>query len=257
MPQPSLPAYLDHPTPVAIAHRGGGGERHAENSLAAIAAVRELGYHHVELDLRATRDGVPVLFHDETLERMTGWPGGVEDRTWSELEAVHLPGGEAIPRLEEALTLWPDLRVALDFKSDAVIEPVAALVRRLKVGDRVGLGTSSQSRLSKLRAVFGPSFSYALGPVGVLRLRLASFGLPAGGFAPGTAQVPTHHHGIRIVDPWFLRAAHARGLQVQVWTINEAAEMDRLLGLGVDGLMTDRPTTLKQIMLERGCWTGD
>ncbi len=246
-------AYLDHDPPVAIAHRGGG-EDHPENSLAAIAQAVELGYRYVEIDIRATRDGVAVLFHDETLARMTGAGGRIDELSWAEVQELRLAGGEAIPRLEEVFATWPSLRIALDIKSDRAVEPVAALVRARRVQERVSVGAVSQRRAWQLRRVFGAEVCHALGSFDVARLRLASFGLPVGAVTEAAAQVPPHHRGIPIVDRPFLKAAHARGIRVHVWTLNRPAEIESLLDLGIDGVMTNRLSLLKQILLRRGQW---
>ncbi len=249
-------AYLDHFSPIAIAHRGGG-EDHPENSLPAIAQAVDLGYRYVEIDIRATRDGVPVLFHDEMLDRMAGIAGRIEDLSWSEVQALSLQGEAAIPRLEEVLATWPSLRIALDIKSDRAIEPVAALVRARQAQDRVSVGAVSQRRAWQLRRVFGNEVCHALGSVDVLRLRLASIGLPVGAASEAAAQVPSHHRGIPIVDRAFLRAAHARDIRVHVWTVNLPAEIEGLLDLGIDGVMTNRLTLLKEILLRRGQWPAE
>ncbi len=246
-------AYLDHASPVAIAHRGGG-EDHPENSLPAIAQAVELGYRYVEIDIRATRDGVPVLFHDEMLERMTGRGGRIEELSWGQVQELRLAGVEAIPRLEEVFATWPSLRIALDIKSDRAIEPVAAMIRARRVQDRVSVGAVSQRRAWQLRRVFGGEVCHALGSFDVARLRLASFGLPVGAVSEAAAQVPSRHRGIPIVDRAFLRAAHARRIRVHVWTLNRAAEIERLLDLGIDGVMTNRLTLLKEVLVRRGQW---
>ena len=97
----------------------------------------------------------------------------------------------------------------------------------------------------------------SLGPLGVARLRLASLGLPAAGeFVEGAAQVATHHYGLRVVDRTFLKVAARHGLQVHVWTIDREAEMERLLDLGVDGIMSGRPSLLKTVLQRRDQWHG-
>jgi glycerophosphoryl diester phosphodiesterase len=93
-----------------------------------------------------------------------------------------------------------------------------------------------------------------MGPAAVARMRLAAFSVPVGPFAGACVQVPLRFRRAPLVDGRFLRAAHQRGLPVHVWTIDEAEEMHRLLDLGVDGIMTDRPSLLRQVLLERDQW---
>lgn len=140
-----LHPFLDHPRPVAIAHRGGAGEA-PENTLPAFAAAVALGYTHVETDVHLTRDGVLVAFHDAALDRVTDGTGAIADLTLAEVQAAdagatftaHAGGsfpfrgrGVTVPRLEELLTEWPELYVNIDPKSDACVAPLAALLDRL------------------------------------------------------------------------------------------------------------------------------
>ena len=120
----------------------------------------------------------------------------------------------------------------------------------------MGIGSFSDARIARLRQRLGPRLCTALGPRGVARLRSASFRVPAGGFHAACLQVPTKARGHTLVDERFVRAAHRRGLQVHVWTIDDPDEMTGLLDLGVDGIMTDRPAVLKEVLERRGQWTG-
>jgi glycerophosphoryl diester phosphodiesterase len=130
-------------------------------------------------------------------------------------------------------------------------------VRRAGALERVCIGSFSGARVRRSRQLLGPKLCTSLGPLGVARLRLASLGLPAGGeFVEGAAQVATHHYGLRVVDRPFLKAAARHGLQVHVWTIDREAEMERLLDLGVDGIMSGRPSLLKAVLQRRGQWHG-
>ena len=248
-------AYLDHPRPIAFAHRGGT-EAHPENTMAAFAHAVSLGYRYVETDVQVTRDGVLLAFHDPTLERMTDRAGAVEALPWAEVRQARIAGSESIPRLEELLTAWPDLRVNIDPKCDAAVVPLADVIEKTSALDRICVASFSEARVREARRRLGPRLCTALGPVGVFRLRLASVGLPVGRFDQGAVQVPVRHHGLPIVDRPFIRAAHRNDVQVHVWTVNAAAEMDRLLDLGVDGLMSDETTLLKSVMQRRGLWTG-
>jgi glycerophosphoryl diester phosphodiesterase len=119
----------------------------------------------------------------------------------------------------------------------------------------VCLGAFSDRRINVLRSRLDGRVATSLGPKGVARLRGASYGVPAGRFSAACAQVPARRGRITLVDERFVRAAHGRGLHVHVWTIDDPVEMDALLDLGVDGIMTDSPAVLKDVLLERGAWT--
>lgn len=253
MPHIRFP-FLDHPGPIAFAHRGGGKE-HPENSMAAFSHAVSLGYRHIETDVQATRDGVPVVFHDAALDAVTDRSGKVSDLTWDEVRRARIAGREPVVRLDDLLGAWPELQVNLDPKSDQAVDPLVEAVRRAEAVERVCIASFSGARMRRARQLLGPKLCTSLGPLGVTRLRLASLGLPAGrGFVEGAAQVATRHYGLPVVDRGFVQAAKRHGLHVHVWTIDQEAEMDRLLDLGVDGIMSGRPSLLKAVLQRRGQW---
>jgi glycerophosphoryl diester phosphodiesterase len=248
--------YLDGPTPLAMAHRGGAIE-HLENSMPAFEASVALGYRYLETDVRVTADGVLVAFHDATLERVTDRGGRLEDLSWSEVAEARIGGREPLVRLEDLLGTWPDVRFNLDIKAAGVLAPLVRLVRRMSIVDRLCLGSFSDARVAAARRLFGPSMCTALGPRGVAALRLSSYSPRAAGLvrmSAGCAQVPLQLGGRALVDERFIAGAHARGLQVHVWTVDTPAEIASLLDLGVDGIMTDRPALLREVLEERGQW---
>jgi glycerophosphoryl diester phosphodiesterase len=247
--------FLDHPRPIAFAHRGGSLEAE-ENTMAAFAHAVGLGYTHIETDVQATRDGVAVIFHDDTLERMTGEPDRVADLTWEELSRRRTKGGEAIPLLDEVFEEWPDMFINLEPKSAAAVAPMAEAIRRAEALGRICVGAFEASFTERSREVLGPHLPWSPAHGGVARLWAAGWGLPVSVPEFPAVQVPVAFRGIPVVTRRFIRAAHARGVQVHVWTVDEEAEMERLLDLGVDGLMTDRPTLLRAVLERRGQWHG-
>ncbi len=249
-------AYLDAPTPLAMAHRGGAIE-HVENTEPAFAAAVELGYRYLETDVRATADGVLVAFHDPMLDRVTDRSGRIDALPWREVSTALIGGREPIVRLEDLLTAWPHTRFNLDVKAAGVLAPLATLIRRTGVLDRICLASFSDARVAAARRVLGPQLCTSLGPKGVAALRLSSYSPRAAGLVriqAGCAQVPLHLGGRPLVDERFIAAAHERSLQVHVWTVDDPAEADRMLDLGVDGIMTDRPTMLREVYTRRGIW---
>jgi glycerophosphoryl diester phosphodiesterase len=250
-------AYLDAPAPLAMAHRGGAIE-HLENTMPAFEACVDLGYSHLETDVRVTADGVLVAFHDPTLERVTDRSGRIENLPWAEVSAARIGGREPIIRLEDLLGAWPDVRFNLDIKAAGVLAPLVRLVRRLGVADRICLASFSDARLAAARRLFGPTVCTSLGPRGVAALRLSSYSPRAAGLVriqAGCAQVPLQLGGRALVDERFIAAAHARGLQVHVWTVDDPDDCTAMLDLGVDGVMTDRPAMLRELLEKRGQWT--
>jgi glycerophosphoryl diester phosphodiesterase len=254
-----------HP-PVPIAHRGSR-TLWPENTDVSFQSAYDLGYRHIETDLHMSADGVLVCFHDDTVERTTEGTGHVEDFTLAELQRLDAGHrhrtedgfpfrgkGVRVPTLEWLLSTFPDASLVLDLKTDALAEPLAALVDDLDAYERLIVGSFSDARLSEFREITDGrvpvSSGSALSRLWVLASRV---GRGVAGDA-SALQLPTHMRGVRVVDEKLVHAAHEAGLQVHVWTINERSEMIRLLDMGVDGLVTDRPDILKDLLVERGEW---
>lgn len=249
---PSPWPYLDHPGVLAFAHRGGAGDA-PENTMPAFAAAVAQGYRYLETDAHVTADGVLVAFHDDVLDRVTDRTGRIGELPWEAVAEARI-GGEPVPLLEELLEAFPEVKVNIDPKSDDAVEPLAELLLRLDALDRVGIGSFSDRRLATLRRRCGPRLCTSLGPGNVARWKAASRGVPVGRLPAPCAQVPVAIKGVTIVDERTVATAHRRGMQVHVWTVDEPAEMHRLVGLGVDGIMTDRPAVLKEVLESRGLW---
>lgn len=238
----------------AYAHRGGT-EAAPENTVAAFAHAWSLGYVDLETDVRATRDGVAVVLHDPTLDRTTDRSGRVRDLTWSEVSRARVDGREPVPRLDDLLACFPGARVNLDVKDASSLGPLADAVSRTAAAGRVCLTSFSARRLRAARRLLPPGVATAADPAEVLRSLLRvragrALRLPAG----SRLQVPESVGGRRLLDDRLLDAARAAGIPVDVWTVNERADMERLADWGVDGIMTDRPVLLREVLLERGRW---
>ena len=251
--QPARYKFLEHDGILAFAHRGGAYEA-PENTMKAFAYAVGLGYRYLETDAYATRDGVLISFHDDKLDRVTDRKGTVEALNWPELREARIGGAEPIPLLEDLFAAWPDVRINIDPKHDAAVAPLIALIKRMGLQDRVCIGSFSDRRIRQIQDAFDGAVCTAAGPGGILRLKGAAMGIPAGKFREGCAQVPPKARGVTLVDRRFVETAERKGLQVHVWTIDDEAEMTRLLDLGVHGLMTDRPRVLKEVLQKRGQW---
>jgi glycerophosphoryl diester phosphodiesterase len=246
--------FLDWPGPLPFAHRGGASEV-PENTMPAFEHAVRLGYRYLETDAHVTADGVLIAFHDDRLDRVTDRTGLIAELRWSEVQRARVDGREPIPLLEDLLTAWPDVRINIDPKQDDVAEPLAAALLRTKTVDRVCVGAFSDRRIARVRDLTGPGLCTSMGPREVAHLVSTSRGLPGGGrITSPCAQVPTHQGRLPLVTERFVAAAHRRGVQVHVWTVDDPIEITRLLDLGVDGIMTDRPQVLKDILVERNDW---
>ena len=247
--------YLDWPYFHAFAHRGGVGFA-PENTMSAFQDAVDLGYVFLETDVHLTADGVVVAFHDEDLSRTCGVNVRIEDLTWSELQDIRVNGAHNIPLLEEILSTWPSVRVNIDCKSDAVVEPLIGLLRRKGVLERICIGSFSDKRLSQVRASLGEDVCTSLGPRGVARLLAAttSHDRLASGLTAHVAQVPVKQGLLPLVTKRFVETAHRIGMLVHVWTIDDPQEMSRLIDLGVDGIMSDDIRALRDVLTARGMW---
>jgi glycerophosphoryl diester phosphodiesterase len=248
--------FLDASQPIAFAHRGFAAGV-PENSMAAFQRAVDLGYRYLETDARVTADGVALAFHDVLLDRMTDMHGRVARRPWEEVRRARIGGTEPIPRLADVLAAWPDCFVNVDVKSDRAVPATLDTLARTRAADRVCIAAFSDRRLAVLRKSLGPSVCTALGPLEVGRLRVMGWRQSRTEPVFGTgraAQVPMRIGPVPFVDTRLVAAAHDRGLAVHVWTVNDAADMQTALDLGVDGVMTDRADVLRGILEERDAW---
>ncbi len=245
-------AFLEHSGILAFAHRGDH-EAGPENTLAAFEGAVRQGFRYLETDVHCTRDGVLLAFHDDRLDRVTTERGVIAQMDYATVRRARVHGREPIPLLEELLGTFAETCFNIEPKSDAAVEPLVRVIKRAGAKERVCIGSFSGRRLKRVRAAL-PGACTSMAPLETTRARLASLALPMGTLQAACAQVPVWWHGIKVVDKRFIEGMKRRGLHTHVWTVNEASEMHRLLDLGVDGLMTDRPALLKSVLISRGQW---
>jgi glycerophosphoryl diester phosphodiesterase len=246
--------YLDHPSPLPFAHRGGTADG-LENTAAAFRRASAAGYRYFETDVHTTADGALVAFHDATLDRVTDATGRIRDLPWDAVREARVAGREPLPLFEELLEEFPEARWNVDLKAESSLVPLIDLIRRTGAWDRVCVGSFTEGRVARAQRLAGARLATSYGVKGVLGLRLRSWGIPAALRAGAVAaQVPESQGGIPVVDRRFVREAHARGLQVHVWTVNDPERMNALLDLGVDGIMTDHLEALRAVLTARGAW---
>lgn len=245
----------------ALAHRGGfspASPPPLENSLRAFVAAFDLGFRYLETDVHATADGHLVAFHDDTLDRVTDASGRIADLPLDAVREARIGGSEPIPTLDELLECLPGARLNIDIKAPGAVHALVAALDRHAAHDRVCVGSFGEARIREFRRLTRGRVATAASPREVVGnlvpgwRRLARPGADA-------YQVPVREErsGIRVVTGGFVRAAHARGCAVHVWTINDEAEASRLLDLGVDGLVSDDLLMLRGLLVRRGLWEGD
>ncbi len=253
-------AFLDHPGPLAFAHRGGTALEHGtglENSMAAFQSAVDLGYTYLETDVHVTADGAVVAFHDASLERTTGGPGRVAELAYDDLRRHLIGGRETIPLLEDLMRTWPHTKINIDVKVRGAIDPVVQVIRRHGAEDRVCFASFSERRIRKVRRLLGPRVATAYGPLGVAALRAVPLGVLRRRLLAAPVpclQVPWYAGRFEVVTPAFVQRAHEVGKHVHVWTVDDAVSIRLLLDRGVDGIVSDRIDTLREVLLERGQW---
>lgn len=249
--------YGDQTRPLAIAHRGGAGLA-PENTLAAFGMSAALGFRYLETDVRLTRDGELVCFHDSTLDRVTEAHGRVQDRPLADLRHTLVEGREPIPTLAEALDALPDCNFTVDMKDEAAIAPLASLLRNRSYAERVCVAGAWDGWLARLSRVT-PGVQTALGWRSLTALICSSHAgtRPSRRFATAPfAHVPVRLGSVPIFVERLARHAHRIGVRVNVWTVDDPHLMHELLDMGVDGVITDRPDVLREVLIARGEWVA-
>ena len=208
--------------------------------------------------MHATADGVVIAFHDDRLDRVTDATGVIGELPWVQVSQARIGGREPIPTLAAVLDAFPTLNLNIDLKADSVVEPALEVIAAAGAQRRVCLGSFDERRIRRAYALSGGRVATAHSKIGTLAVKLSPASWLARALAgPGVAlQIPEVHDGLRILTPALLRHAHALDKDVHVWTVDDAADMHRLLDLGVDGIVSDRPDVLRDVLIERGEWAG-
>ncbi len=249
--------FLDFNGPIAMAHQGGGREFPGNTMLAFEGAV-SLGYRYVETDVHLSADGVVVVCHDATLDATTDAHGAIADLSWDQLRRANVHGGGHLARLDEILASWPDLRINIDPKSDDVVEPLSRLLLDHQAVGRVCVGSFSDKRVSRTRELCGRDLCTAMGPKSVGKLLLASRGVLRNfRCSEQLAQIPVTQNHLPVFSDKLCSTAHSLGIGVHIWTIDDPQEMHRLLDASVDGIITDAPTALRDVLIARRQWHQD
>ena len=261
--------YLDAEYPIRFAHRGSR-ELWPENTWYGFdRAVEDLGYRYIETDIQVTSDGVVVVFHDDTLERTTNGIGAVADWAWADLanldaaynfspddEDFPLRGtGVGISRLDATFDRYPDVRFNLDLKAKGSEWAVAETIARCKRHDTVLVGSFHDRRTARFRRITRGSVATSAGPQAAIAMYAASRVGRTVHRSHAAYQLPHTMRGAS-VDERLVGAVHAAGAHLHLWTVNEPDEMRRLLDLGADGIVSDRPDLLNEVMEERSADTG-
>jgi glycerophosphoryl diester phosphodiesterase len=232
-----------------LAHRGlaveiDGTPAAPENSLLAFARALAVGVDHIETDVHVTSDGVAVLSHDPDLRRTLGIDSAISELTLTQVKALRLSHDQEIPTLAEALDTYPDVFFNIDLKVEAAVQPVVDAVREARAVDRVLITSFTDTRRRRAVAML-PGVATSASSRGIIAFILASF-LPLPALhrrvlrGVDALQMPESFRGVPVLRPKLIRRAARWGVAVQIWTVNDPADMQRLIDLGVSGVITDR-----------------
>ena len=199
-------------------------------------------------------------FHDDTLDRVTGQSGSIGELSTSQLQEIQIDGQHPIPQLDDLLGAFPESRVNIDLKDDRAVEPLVKLIARHNADDRVCVGSFSHKRLIRFRRATSGRIATSASPQEVaafltLPSRILKRAQVSRRFQ--ALQVPVKQGAIPVVNRSLIRRAHRLGVHVHVWTVDDRDEMQHLLALGVDGLITDRTDVLKNVLSHKGLWKGN
>ena len=260
--------FLDTPRPRLFAHRGASGLR-PENTLDAFGAGLEDGARILELDVHGSSDGYVVVIHDDVLDRTTDGQGPVRARSLAELRRLdagynfrdtdgdfpYRGKGIRIPLLTELLHGFPETPLNVEIKQlDPPIEKtVLDLLDEYEARERVLLAAADDRIMTRIRAAAPQALTgFSSGEVAEFLMRCKQNDF-TGYRPPGAAlQIPRFYQGLELVSAEALACAHSMGLEVHVWTVNEEQEMEGLLDLGIDGIMSDYPGRAAYMFSRRG-----
>ncbi|HNA89194.1 MAG TPA: glycerophosphodiester phosphodiesterase [Anaerolineales bacterium] len=265
-PIPPHPYYSGIQTrPLVIAHQGGDGLWPGETMFAYQSAV-DLGVDVLEMDIHITKDGVLVLMHDETVDRTTDGTGEIESMTleelkkldagydWSPDDGVTFPyrgSGLTVATLEEVFTAFPNMHMTIEIKktNTSMAEPFCQLIREYHMQDKVLVASFHDERLKEFRAEC-PEVATSSAKNETTIFVLMTKGFLSGFYSPvfHSLQVPEESGGITVMTESFVKASHARNLAVEPWTINDEETMRKFIAWGVDGIITDRPDIMMEVL---------
>ncbi|EON23993.1 glycerophosphoryl diester phosphodiesterase [Nocardioides sp. CF8] len=252
--------YLDHASVLAFAHRGGAYHPEIEgleNTMAAFTHAVALGYTYLETDVHVTGDGVLLAFHDDVLDRVTDRTGSIAETSYADVQAALIGGRERVPTLTELFEAFPDARFNIDIKSAGAVSALAEFIAANEAWDRVLVGSFSRTRLGAFRRLTRGRVATSAHPLEVAAYVLSPTAALARLLTPGrpdALQIPHRRGRLVVASRRVIRRAHANGVQVHVWTVDERDEMIELLERGVDGLITDRTDILIDVLRSRGQW---
>ena len=242
--------YLNYDGLAVMAHRGGSLEA-PENTIESFKYALEIGSDIIETDIQLSSDGIPYIFHDDDLKRIPGIEKNFNELLASEIDELNIFDDCKIPTLEETLKQFPNTKFQIDFKTDEVVDPAIEIINKFPhIKKNLCIASFSSQRLQKIKSKLS-DVTYSMGPHEVLKLLLKSFGIYRGEISGDCLQIPIYRYGIKIVTKRFVDFCKRENIKISVWTINSIEEMDYLIGLDVDGIITDKPKALINLLASK------
>ena len=225
-------------------HRGNS-VNFTENTLEAFQAAVNLGYKYIETDLRMTKDGEVVTFHDESIYRVTGENKNICDLTYAELKNIPLIRGGHIPKLTEVMEQFPDTNFNVDLKINGLVNNVAKIIDSHNAYKRICIASFDTKRLRSFKKIRNQA-CISMGILDVVFLKLFKILISS----VDCVQIPLNWKGIKVLDNNLIKTAQSKDLKVHVWTINSQETMQSLIDMKVDGIMSDDAVLLKNVCSE-------
>ena len=241
-----MKSYLNYSGLAVLAHRGGSIES-LENTIESFHYSVSLGCKFIETDVQVSSDGIPYIFHDESLKRLTGINKQFNSLDSDEIDNLRIFESHKIPRLDEALRTFPDTCFQIDVKTDEVAMPALDVIYQNNAQERVCIASFNSKRLLRVYTKY-PDICLSMGPNEVGKTLLSSFGLYKKHIIGDCLQIPIHYYGIKVVTKRFVDFIHSRGLKICVWTINDEKTFKKLIEMKVDGIITDKPKLLFKVL---------
>jgi glycerophosphoryl diester phosphodiesterase len=267
-PIPNHPVFNNFsPYPHVIGHADDTGSGlWPGNTMPFLEGSAEMGVDMLEMDINMTKDGRIILMHDTAVDRTTNGSGRIPDLTLAQIQALEVAvnwsqddgqsypyrgQGLAVPTLDEVFTRFPNYPMVIEIKQSdpSMVDPFCALIKEHRMEEHIIVASFNDDAIKAFRRLC-PNVATAPGGDEVRNYVLLNFAFLSEILSPNyqAFQVPIESGGITVINERFIKAAHNRNLQVQVWTINDPAEMQRLINLNVDGIMTDRPDILLELL---------
>lgn len=245
--------YMNSSNIVPIAHRGASLVA-TENSFESFRKAFDLGYRVIETDIHSSKDGTAYIFHDNTLERLTGENLKISDLKDVDIDSLKVNKSSIIPRLSNVFEEFPEGLFNLDAKTWEATIPITNTVKKMACSSRVCIGSYNDKRIDAIIRELGVETCHSMGTSNVFKFYLgAQLGIKQN-FTAQCIQLPIKQFGISLITQKILRHARKLGIKIHFWTINNSGLIQKLLELDVDGIMTDDCILLKTIMEKKHKW---